>query len=160
LTFRLDASERALLEAVTVERIERYLADKRKAGLAPATLHRHLATLSLIFGAAKRRRLVRENPVPDVERPRAQRRRWRIISPTELGATERAFAELAAEAPFQLTREAGRIVNVQAADIETARLLFVVMMGAGLRRGEALGLRWRSVVLADPDRPVLRVDET
>jgi hypothetical protein len=53
-----------------------------------------------------------------------------------------------------------RTVNVQAADIETARLLFVVMMAPASAAAKALGLRWRSVLLADPDRPVLRVEET
>jgi hypothetical protein len=37
---------------------------------------------------------VRENPVPSVRRPREPRRRWRILTPSEVGAVERAFAEL------------------------------------------------------------------
>ena len=63
------------LEDVTANRIERHLAAKRRDGLAPATLHRHLAILSLLFRQATRDGLVRANPVPLVERPRASRRR-------------------------------------------------------------------------------------
>ena len=35
-----------------------------------------------------------------------------------------------------------------------------MLVGAGLRRGELLGLRWRTVHLADPDGAFLRVAET
>jgi integrase len=138
------------LEEITVERIEAYLARKHREGLAPATLHRQLAVLSLIFGTALRRGLVRTNPVPLVQRPRAQRRRWRILTPAEVGAVERALDAMLAEAEEGHERD----------DLATARLLFVTMMGTGIRRGEALGLRWRSVLLADPLGPVLRVEET
>ena len=38
--------------------------------------------------------------------------------------------------------------------------MFVFHIGTGARRSEAAGLRWRSVFLADPDGPVVRIDET
>jgi integrase len=138
------------LEEVTVERIERYLADKRKAGLKPATLHRQLVNLSEVMKVAVRRGLVRSNPVHLVERPKASRRRWRILSPTEVQAVERGFDALIAEAEDD---EEGvwRL---------TCRIVFLVTYGAGLRRGEILGLRWRAVHLADPDGAWLRVEET
>jgi hypothetical protein len=117
------------LEEVSVERIERYLAAKRKAGLAPATLHRQLATLSLIFGAALRRGLVRANPVPLVERPKAERRRWRILSPEEVGAIERAFDVMIAEAMVE--RDGG--------DYLSARVLFLTLMGTGSAAGRCSG---------------------
>jgi integrase len=137
------------LAEVTVDRIERHLAARRRDGLAPATLHRQLAALSLIMGAGARRGLMRANPVPQVERPRAERRRWRILSPAEVAAVEGAFDELITEAGGH-DRDA----------LLLARVLFLTLMGTGLRRGEALGLRWRHVLLADPDGPVLRVEET
>jgi integrase len=43
---------------------------------------------------------------------------------------------------------------------EQARVIFLVLVATGLRRGEILGLRWREVYLADPDGPRLRVSET
>jgi len=43
---------------------------------------------------------------------------------------------------------------------EQARVIFLVLVGAGLRRGELLGLHWRSVFLADPEGAYLRVEET
>jgi integrase len=38
--------------------------------------------------------------------------------------------------------------------------VFLVVAEAGLRRGEVLGLRWRSLALADPEGATLRVVET
>ena len=38
--------------------------------------------------------------------------------------------------------------------------MFLTLMGTGVRRAELLGLRWRAVLLAEPDGPVLRVEET
>jgi integrase len=39
-------------------------------------------------------------------------------------------------------------------------VVFLTVVGVGLRRGEVLGLRWRDVDLADPAGAVLRVRET
>jgi integrase len=137
------------LEALTPERIERYVADKRREGLAPRTLNRHLNLLNLLLSSALKRGLIRTNPIAFVDRPREPRRRWRILTPTEVVRVERSFEELIAEAEDE--EKDWR---------EQARVIFVVLVGTGLRRGEALGLRWRAVHLADPDGAFLRVRET
>lgn len=138
------------LEAIDVDRLERYLAAKRRDGYGPATLNRHLNLLSALFTAAAKRQLVRANPVALVERPREPRRRWTILTPVEIGLVARAFAELAGAA----VDEAERTWILQ------ARVVFITVIAAGLRRGEILGLRWRDVELADPSGAVLRVRET
>ena len=99
--------------------------------------------------AAESRGLVRSNPVSAVERPREPRRRWTILSPVEIGRVEQAFVELvsAAEGDERTWREQARVV-------------FLTVLSAGLRRGEILGLRWRHVALTDPDGARLRVEET
>lgn len=112
---------RLRLDDITVERIEEHLDAKRKKGAKAATLHRQLATLSLIFRAAHRRGLVRENPVPLVERPRDDRRKWRILSPAEVGAVEQAFAGLIEAAETDRDRD----------DLRTSRVLFLTFMAAG-----------------------------
>jgi integrase len=132
------------LEALDVAQVERYLAVKRRAGLQPRTLNRHLNLLNLILSAAVRRQFVRLNPVGAIDRPREPRRRWTILSPVEVGRAERAFLEI--EEDF--------------AWLEQARVVFLTVVGAGLRRGEILGLRWRDVDLADPAGAILRVRET
>lgn len=93
---------------------------------------------------------VSTNPVSLVDRPRERRRKWRIFTPAEVGAIERAFDELIAGATSDRERD----------DRQTARLMFLLFIGTGIRHSEALGLRWRAVLLADPDGPVMRVEET
>lgn len=143
---------RMVLATVDVDDVERYVAEKRKAKLSPATVNRHLNLLSLIFKAARKRQLVRDNPVPQVDRPREPRRRWTILTPAEIARVAQAFSELAADAP-----EEGK-TEVTRAWIEQARVVFLVVCSCGLRAGEILGLRWRSVSLAVD--ATLRVEET
>lgn len=141
---------RRKLADISPELVEQYLRAKREEGLAPASLHRHLATLSLIFGAAHRKRLVRENPIPLVERPKATRKRWRILTPDEIVGIGQAWNEMIEEADPGDHRD----------DLMVARALYTTLIHTGIRRGEALGLRWRHVRLADPAGPSLRVEET
>ena len=135
---------------VTVERIERYLAAKRRAGFSAASCNRQLNVLSLILRAALRRGLISSNAVALVDRPREQRSRWRIFSPSEVVAIEKALNQLVVEAETERDRD----------DRLATRVMFLTLIGTGIRRGEALGLHWRSVLLADPDGPVLQVHET
>jgi integrase len=137
------------LDTIDVDRLERYIADKRRSGLQPRTVNRHLNLLNEILAAALRRQLIRMNPVSAVERPREPRRRWRILTPAEVAVVQKAFLELAAEAE-----------NEERAWREQARVIFLTVVGAGLRRGEIFGLRWRDLSLADPDGPTLRVEQT
>ena len=145
----IPALGRANLDAIGVHRIEEYVAAKQKSGYAPRTINRHLNLLNLILSSAQRRGLIRSNPVPLVDRPREPRKRWRILSPAEVGLVERAFEALIAEA-----------VDEERGWREQARVIFLLGIGTGLRRGEVQGLRWRNVHLADPDGAFLRVAET
>jgi integrase len=143
---------RLQLVAIDARELDRYLARKRAQKpkpLAPRTLNRHLNLLHSLFKAAEGRGLVRSNPVSAVERPREPRRRWRILTPSEIGAVERAFTELVDEAKGK-----------ERAFAEQARVIFLTVVSAGLRRGEVLGLRWRDVALANPAGATLRVRET
>jgi len=73
----------------------------------------------------------------------------RRLQPEEVGAVARGFDELIAD----------ELDPDERAWIEQARVVFLVVYGLGLRRGEVLGLRWRSVQLADPEhRPTLSVE--
>jgi len=77
-----------------------------------------------------------------------QRLRWRRLQPEEVGAVAQAFDELIADAE-----------RAERSWVEQARVVFLVVYGLGLRRGEVLGLRWRSVRLADPEaKPTLTVE--
>jgi integrase len=137
------------LDAISVSHVERYVALKRGAAYGPRTVNLHLNLLHKLFATALRRQLVRTNVVSAVERPRAPRRRWTILSPEEVRAVEAAFEMLIAEAADE--EQVWR---------EQAKIVLLVSVGLGLRRGEILGLRWRDVALADPDGARLRVRET
>jgi integrase len=148
------------LDAVDLDELERYLARKRRAGsvrgeggaaLSPRTLNRHLNLLNELFTAALKRQLVRVNPVALVDRPREPRRHWTILSPAEIARVEVAFRQLAEGEPEG---------SPERAWLEQARVVFLTVIAAGLRRGEILGLRWRDVSLADPAGAVLQVRET
>jgi integrase len=144
---------KTVLSTIDVDDVERYVAAKLRAGLAPGSVNRHLNLLSLVFNAARKRQLVRSSPIPDVDRPREPRRRWAILTPAEISRVDRAFVELAAAAPIESAK-----VEETRAWIVQARVVFLVVVSCGLRRGEVLGLHWRSVTLAIA--AALRVEET
>jgi integrase len=131
------------------ELIDRYIARKRRTNLKGSTINRHLNLLSLLFSTAIKQGLVRENPVALIDRPREPRNRWRILTPPEVRAVEKAFEELIAEAKGE-----ARLW------LQQARVIFLVLVGTGLRRGELRGLKWQHVFLADPEGARLRVTET
>jgi integrase len=138
------------IDGLDVVVLDRFVAERLADGLAPATVNRQLNVLSLIVRSARKRKLLRDNPVELVDRPREQRHRWRILTPAEVGCVRAAFVRIADEADDDGER----------AWVEQAGAVFAVVYGLGLRRSEVLGLRWRHVRLADPEGPTLRVEET
>lgn len=142
------------MEQVDLDWLELYIAAKRKEGLGPASINRHLNLLNLLFVAAIKRGALRPNanPIPLLERPKEPRRRWTILTAAEIARVAAAFDELAGDAAEQSPKvEETRAWMVQ------ARVVFLVIVACGLRRGEVLGLRWRHVDLVDM---LLRVEET
>jgi integrase len=89
----------------------------------PATVRRVHATLRSALASAKKRRLVSFNAAHDVELPSAPRPKVRPWEPEELGAFLDAVA----------TDRLGVFLDLKA--------------GTGLRRGEALGIRWADLDL-------------
>jgi integrase len=138
-----------------VHHLDRYVASMIESGYSPGTVNRHLNVVYAVVKAARRRRLVRENVVDLVERPPEPRLRWEILSPAELARVETAFRELAADLHHDHVD-----VDPEHVWLEQARVVFLTVVGLGLRRGEVLGLRWRNVFLADPAGPKIRISET
>lgn len=109
--------------------IERYMAEKRRAGRSLKSVSNDLGLLSSIFRHAIRRgwRTRADNPVDGVERPKLRRRSLKLefLDQDEFEALLRACLET---------------------DIgQQDRVMYLVAGMAGLRQGELLGLRWYSV---------------
>ncbi|AZM47713.1 site-specific integrase [Streptomyces sp. WAC 06738] len=105
--------------------VDRLLVDLDNGKRKAATIRRVHATLRSALSTAVRQRLVTFNAAKDIELPKAKRPKARPWEPDELGA----FLD----------------------HIGTHRLgtLYEVIAGTGLRRGEAVGLRWDDIDLAN-----------
>lgn len=110
-----------------------YTREALAKGAAPRSVNRHLNVLSDVMKTAKAEELVESNPVEGAERPKARRRRWRILEPVEVSRVLREFAD------------------------EQARTMFLTLMLTGVRRFELQALRWRDVDLVEC---VLRIRES
>ena len=115
--------------ALTLDRlrpsdIEALLTAKRVAGLSPATVQRIYQVCRAALDIAVRDGLARRNVAAALRRPTVQR----------------------AEARYLTAGEVTRLLDAAVGD--PLLPLLVVMLGTGLRRGEALALHWRDVDLA------------
>ena len=120
------------------ELLDRYIALKRREGLAPKTIANHLRTLSAMFEYAHRRRRMQVNPV-------------KLLEPLHVPTPE---------TPVLREEEVAALINVYRvaeADAEAAerdwwalaRRLTTFALGTALRRGEILALRWQDVELLE-----------
>jgi integrase len=115
------------LERIDAEEIRRYLAAKKRDGLATKTITNQLVFLHGLFSYAVKRGWVTANPVASVDRPRAP-----VVDPdihyldlTELEALFRAVDD----------EDFGA----------TDRTLYLTAAMTGLRQGELIALRWSDV---------------
>ena len=90
---------------IDVLAIERLITTMRRSGLSGATTNRSLNVLSLVLKAAVTRGLAPLNVVSLVDRPKEERRRWRIFTPAEIAAVEAAFIELIEDAEEDRDRD-------------------------------------------------------
>jgi integrase len=114
--------------ALTLDRlrpsdIEALLVTKRDAGLSDSTVRLIYTVCRAMLDIAVRDGLMRRNPAAAVKRPTIKR----------------------SEARYLTVEEVGRLL--EAAKGDRLQPLIVLMLGTGLRRGEALALHWRDVSL-------------
>jgi integrase len=103
------------------------------ADFSPTTVNLNLSVLHDVLKTARREELVDSNAAEGVDRPKVERKRWRILQPVEVQRVAQAFTD------------------------NRARLAFLTLMLTGVRRFELQALRWCDVDLI---RNVLRVRES
>ena len=116
------------LGSATTEDLERYVAELRAAGLAPATISRRVAAIRSFFRHQALLGARSDNPAAELEPPRRIRRLPRTLSP---GEAERLIDAAAGTTPRALRD----------------RALVELLYGSGLRVGEAVSLERGSVDL-------------
>jgi integrase len=125
------------LGAIEPSDVDAYVASVSRE-LAPKTVKNHLGLLQVMFKVAMRWRLVRGNPLHEVEAPRVETPEINVLTETEIGRLLAAYDELADAAATE-QREWWLL----------AKHVVVVALATGLRRGELLGLRWRDCELLE-----------
>jgi len=120
------------LATIRPRHVAAYVA-KQTDSYEASTVSRDIDLLHDIFKTAKREEIVITNPVEGAERPKLARRRWRILSATEITRVKNAFTD------------------------EQAKLIFLTLVLTAIRRSELQELRWRDVDLVEN---VLRVADS
>lgn len=124
--------------AARPELIDGYIALKTEEGLSPKTIQNHLLLLNVMLRRALVWRLIRSNPIASIDRPRLVQPEMSVLTETEIARLANVYDELIAE-----TSEA------EAAWWTLAKSIVLVALGTAMRRGELVGLRWRSVNLLE-----------
>ncbi len=127
----VPAIGRVKLDALRKAHIDRLYADLLRSGLAPSTVRRIHAVLHAALEEAVRGDLIPRNPATHANKPKV---RQQEIEPLD-AAQARAFLDAARGDRFEA--------------------LYALCLTAGLRQGEALGLKWSDV---DLDGGTLRVN--
>ena len=132
---RLGAFRGGAVADTSLDELERWLAEMRAAGLAPATVARRVSAVRTYFRHLVLIGMRNENPAASLQLPRRPRRLPRALSPSE---TERLIDAAAGTTPRSLRD----------------RALVELLYGAGLRVSEAVGLDKTGV---DLDARIVRV---
>jgi len=111
------------LDQLTPRRIEGWVSDLRASGLSASTIRSTYTVLRAILDTAVRDRSIAENPAAVIKRPKVEHHEAEYLTPPQV----RALLEAA---------QTSRYVE-----------LFTLMVNTGLRRGEALALRWPDIDL-------------
>ena len=120
------------------ELIDGYIALKAEEGLSPKTIQNHLLLLNVMLRRALVWRLIRSNPVSSIDRPSLVQPEMSVLTETEIARLANAYDELIAEAS-----------EAEGPWWTLAKSIVLVALGTAMRRGELVGLRWRSVNLLE-----------
>jgi integrase len=144
------------LTAITIERIESWKIRRMNTGCSGTTLLRDMFTLSSVLSRAVKLGKLAENPIRKVEKPRIDRRpKIRFLDDAEESRLRETLR--VRDAKMRADRESANVWRrVRNRELLPTLLHYrdhltpavVLSMNTGLRRGELLKLRWRSVDFA------------
>lgn len=123
------------VQGITPIRVQRQYRAWAQAGVGARSIELAHLRLRQILDLAVKWKVIRDNPARAVDPPKAQRRARGVWTEEEA----RQFLQATADRRFHL--------------------LWSLLLATGLRRGEALGLRWVDLDL-DADAPCVRVRQT
>jgi integrase len=144
------------LTAITIERIESWKIRRVNAGCSSTTLLRDMFTLSSVLSRAVKLGKLAENPIRKVEKPRIDRRpKIRFLDDAEEFRLREALK--ARDAKMRMARASANVWRRERSreilpslphygDHVTPAVLLSI--NTGLRRGELLKLRWKSIDFA------------
>lgn len=121
------------LKRLTALDVDRFLAERRAAGLAPRTVHHIRAVLRNALKKAVRDRLIPFNVAAESDPPRVPREEMQTLDGDQVKKL---------------------LTSIKGSNLEA---FFVLAVGLGAREGELLGLRWRDI---DLDRGVLHINRS
>ena len=121
------------LSKLTPQHIQKYTNERLKKGLSGKTVKYHLSLLKMALGQALKWNLVARNVAMLVDPPRVEKFEVQPITPKQAK------------------------IFLKAIEGDRMEALFTVALSLGLRRGEALGLRWQDI---DFDARTLRVNQS
>jgi len=121
------------LRALEEDDLLNYLRAKLDVGLAPATVRGHLAILQRVITLLRRKRKLAHNPAERLGELFRQ--------------VGRSASEQVREVDAWTRSEAQTLLSVAREHEKDFYPLLAVLLGTGMRRGEALGLRWTDVDL-------------
>jgi len=120
------------------ELIDAYIAVTAGSGLSPKTIQNHLLLLNVMLRRAVVWRLIRANPVASIDRPSVVQPEMSVLTEAEIARLTTAYDELTSEA-----------ADADKPWWTLAKAIVLTALGTAMRRGELVGLRWRSVNLLE-----------
>ena len=135
---RLESFNKMKIGDVKQRHVAQFI-EKHSKEYAGKTVNFDVSVLYAVFEYAKAHEMVDSNPAARAPRPKNGKKKWRILTPEEIQAVDKAFDDVEFESEK---------------DRQKARLMFRVLTRTGIRRHELRQLRVRDF---DHQQKILRI---